>query len=432
MHQRAKGAHDKIPFGPQLDVYQPGHEFLSHSLRPVAHLEEEPKVQFGAPDSAAPYHASRLNISAMSYGALSSNGILALNIAASRGGFAHNTGEGGISPYHVRHGGDLVWQVGTGYFGCRDAAGAFDPDAFAATAAGPTVKMVEIKLNQGAKPGHGGILPAEKLTPEIAAIRGVPLGHDVVSPSYHTAFNSPRELVEWVDELRKLTRGKPVGIKLCLGRRREFLALCKAMIDADGGPDFITIDGSEGGTGAAPLELTNSVGLPLKDGLTTAHQALLATGRRSRVRLIATAKVSNGFDILHLQALGADICNAARPMMLALGCIQARKCHNNECPVGIATQDPQRGRALVVDNKAERVRRFHEATIRGYLGLIAGAGLEHPDDVDPSHLMQRKPDGQLVSLDQEFHMDSHALLIGDSDLDDSSRKDWELATTDVF
>lgn len=432
VYQRAKGAHDKIPFGTQLDVYEPGHEFLSHSLRPVAQLEEDPRVTIGNPNAAITYSASRLNISAMSYGALSSNGILALNLAASLGGFAHNTGEGGISPYHLQHGGDLVWQIGTGYFGCRDTTGRFDPEAFAATAAGPTVKMIEIKLSQGAKPGHGGILPAEKLTPEIAAIRGVPMGSDVVSPSHHTAFDSPFELIEWVRELRRLSGGKPVGFKLCVGRRREFLALCKAMLEADCTPDFITIDGSEGGTGAAPLELTNSVGLPLKDGLSTAHQALVATGLRPRVRLIAAAKVSNGFDILRLQALGADLCNAARPMMLALGCIQARKCHNNECPVGIATQDPRRGRALVVDDKAERVRRFHAATLQGYLELLAGAGLEHPEALDPAHVIQRKTNGQLVSLAEDFHMDPLALLIGDSDLDDSWRKDWELAAANRF
>ncbi len=432
IYQRAKGDHDKVPFGTQIDVYEPGHELLSHSMRPVPQLAKEPRVPFGQEGTGQVYEASRLNISAMSYGALSANAVMGLNLAAHKGGFAHNTGEGGISPYHREHGGDLVWQVGTGYFGCRDAGGHFDPGRFASTAATLTVRMVEVKLSQGAKPGHGGILPAAKLTPEIAEIRGVPLGKDVISPAYHTAFDTPRELIEWVAELRSLAGGKPVGFKICVGRRREFLALCKAMLEADATPDFITIDGSEGGTGAAPLELTNSVGLPLKDGLSLAHQALVATGLRSRLRLIATGKVSTGFDLVRMQTLGADACNAARPMMLALGCIQARKCHNNECPVGIATQDPRRGRALVVEQKADRVHRFHRATIEGYLELLAGAGLEHPDEVTPSLIMQRKADGSLVSVADEFRMEPLALLIGDSDLDDGWRKDWELASADHF
>ncbi len=432
IYQRAKGAHDKVPFGTQIDVYEPGHELLSHSMRPVPQLEEEPRVAFGDSTNGEVYEASRLNVSAMSYGALSANAVMALNLAAKKGGFAHNTGEGGISPYHREHGGDLIWQVGTGYFGCRDMVGRFDRDRFAETAATSTVKMIEVKLSQGAKPGHGGILPAAKLTPEIAEIRGVPLGHDVISPAFHTAFDTPRQLIDWVAELRELAGGKPVGFKLCAGRRREFLALCKAMLEADETPDFITIDGSEGGTGAAPLELTNSVGLPLKDGLSLAHQALIATGLRDRLRLVAAGKVSTGFDILRLQSLGADGCNAARPMMMALGCIQARKCHNNECPVGIATQDPRRGRALVVEHKADRVHRFHNATIEGYLELLAGAGLDDPEQVTPALIQQRKPDGSLMSIADEFHMDPLALLIGDSDLDDGWRKDWELASADRF
>jgi glutamate synthase domain-containing protein 2 len=432
VYQRAKGAHDKVPFGTQLDVYESGHELLSHSLRPVPPLAEEPRVRFGSATSPMSYESSRLNISAMSYGALSANAILALNLAASRGGFAHNTGEGGISEYHLRHGGDLIWQIGTGYFGCRDASGSFDPDRFADAASHPAVKMIEVKLSQGAKPGHGGILPAAKLTPEIATIRGVPLGHDVVSPAFHTAFSTPRELVEWGAELRTLAGGKPVGFKLCVGRRTELLSLCRAMLEVGDTPDFITIDGSEGGTGAAPLELTNSVGLPLRDGLVLANKALVATGLRDRTRLIAASKVSTGFDLLRLQALGADTCNAARPMMLALGCIQARKCHNNQCPVGIATQDPRRSRALVVEDKAERVRRFHQATIEGYLELLAGAGLSTPDEVGSELLMQRRGDGRLVPFSDEAHIDPLALLIGDSSLDDGWRKDWELASATSF
>ena len=432
IYQRAKGAHDKVPFGTQHDVYEAGHEFLSHSIRPVLQLEEEPPVTFGDPNGGMSYEASRLNISAMSYGALSANAILALNLAASRGDFAHNTGEGGISRHHLRNGGDLIWQIGTGYFGCRTGDGLFDPEAFVQAANLPSVKMIEIKLSQGAKPGHGGILPAAKVTQEIAETRGVPLGSDVISPSFHTAFNTPRQLIDWVDELRQLSGGKPVGFKLCLGRRREFLALCKAMIEADSTPDFITIDGSEGGTGAAPLELTNSVGLPLRDALTMANQALVATGLRPKLRVIAAGKVATGFDIVRPQALGADTCNAARPMMLALGCIQARKCHSNECPVGVATQDPRRGRPLVVEDKAERVRRFHRATISGYLELLAGAGVEHPADLNPAHLVQRQPNGELMTVAEEQHMEPLALLVGDSNLDDGWRKDWDLASADHF
>lgn len=428
IYQRAKGELDKVPFGTQRDVYEPGHELMMHAIHPAQPLDKEPRLLIGSERTSQHYEASRLNISAMSYGALSPNAIRALNLGAQRGGFAHNTGEGGLSPYHLEHGGDLIWQIGTGYFGCRDDRGHFDIERFVDLANHSNVKMIEVKLSQGAKPGHGGILPAEKLTPEIAAIRGVPIGQDVVSPPHHTAYATPAELIAWIGELRAAAKGKPVGIKLCFGRRHEFLSICKAMIEASDGPDFITIDGSEGGTGAAPLELADSVGLPLKDGLGLAHQALILTDLRRRTRLIAAGKVSTGFDLLRLQAMGADACNAARSMMIAIGCIQARRCHTNTCPVGIATQDPKRGRAIDVDRASERVRQFHHATIHSYLELLAGCGVSHPNELEPEMIQERHSDGRLRPIYDEGGLQPGALIHADNDLDPTWRRDWALAS----
>lgn len=355
VYQRAKGELDTRPFGTLFDVYRDGYEWINHSLAPKPIHEKNPRIRFGGQECLLPYDASPLNISAMSFGALSQNAILALNKGAETGGFAHNTGEGGISPYHLKHGGDLIWQIGTGYFGCRSSDGGFDQQLYVEKARLDVVKMIEIKLSQGAKPGHGGILPAVKLTQEIADIRHVPMGHDVISPPAHTAFSTPLGLLEFVARLRDLSGGKPVGFKLCIGSKREFLAICKAMLETGITPDFITVDGGEGGTGAAPIELTNSVGTPLRDGLIFVHNALRGSGLRDRIRIIASGKVTTPYHMLRLMALGADTINSARAMMFALGCIQSRQCHKDTCPTGVATQNPARYKALDVDIKAKRV-----------------------------------------------------------------------------
>ncbi len=389
VYQRAKGVTDTLPFGTEKDVYAVGYEWMNHSLQAIHPPHEPPRVVVGGPDCKQPYSAAVLNVSAMSYGSLSRNAILALNGGAKLGGFAHNTGEGGLTPHHLEPGGDIVWQIGTGYFGCRDAKGAFDPDLFAAKAAQSNVKMIEIKLSQGAKPGHGGILPAAKVTEEIAKIRAVPVGQDVLSPPAHTAFSNPLELCQFIGVLRERSLGKPIGFKLCLGKRREFFALCKAMLETKITPDFITVDGGEGGTGAAPLEFSNVMGTPLDDALVFVHNALRGCGLRDRVRIIASGRVVTGFDIAHKLAIGADLCNSARAMMFALGCIQAQKCNTNECPTGVATQDPDLTEGLVVADKAVRVKNFQKNTVRAFVELIAAAGLDHPSKLRPWHVNRR-------------------------------------------
>ncbi|MDT8440849.1 MAG: FMN-binding glutamate synthase family protein [Desulfuromonadales bacterium] len=374
VYQRSKGTLDTLPFGTRRDVYQVGYQWINHSLGlPVENLELT-RCAIGEKSCSQPYAAALLNISAMSYGALSRNAIMALNRAAQAGGFSHNTGEGGISDWHCQ-GGDLVWQIGTGYFGCRRADGTFCASTFEERAALPAVKMIEVKLSQGAKPGHGGILPAAKVSAEIARIRDVPIGQDVISPPVHSAFSTPGELLEFLARLRELAGGKPVGFKLCVGSKREFLAICKAMLESGLHPDFITVDGAEGGTGAAPLEFSNSVGMPLNDGLAFIHSALTGIGFRDRVRLIAAGKISTGFHLLEKIALGADLCNAARSMMFALGCIQALKCNTNECPTGIATQLPRLYRGLDVGDKAERVARFQKTTVAAAMELAQASGM---------------------------------------------------------
>ncbi|GAB4330149.1 MAG: FMN-binding glutamate synthase family protein [Dehalococcoidia bacterium] len=400
VYQRAKGVTDTLPFGTRADVYEPGYAWIAHSIQPAPVLEVPPRVAVGGQRCSQPYHASLLNVSAMSFGALSKNAILALNRGAALGGFAHNTGEGGISPYHLEHGGDLIWQIGTGYFGCRTLDGEFDPDRFQEKAALPAVKMIELKLSQGAKPGHGGFLPGVKVTPEIAAIRGVPVGRDVVSPAAHRAFDSPRGLLEFLDRLRTLSGGKPVGFKLCVGDEREFFAICKAIAETGLAPDFITVDGAEGGTGAAPLEFSNSVGMPLRDALKFVHAALVGIGYRDHVRIIASGRIVTGFDLAEKLALGADMANAARAMMFALGCIQALRCNRNTCPVGVATQDPRLTQGLVVPDKALRVFRYHQATVRSLLELTAAAGLRHPHELCAHHIRRRVSRNEVDILDQ--------------------------------
>ena len=389
VYQRAKGQRDTTPFGTQLDVYEIGYEWMNHSLAPVHSPEEPPRVRIGGKSCTQPYDASLLNISAMSFGSLSKNAVLALNMGAKRGGFYHNTGEGSVSPYHLQHGGDLCWQVGTGYFGCRAADGGFDPALFKDVATQPSVKMIEIKLSQGAKPGHGGILSAAKITPEIAKIRGVPLGHDVISPPSHSTFSTPTGLLLFVQQLRELSGGKPVGFKLCLGKRREFIAICKAMIETDISPDFIQVDGGEGGTGAAPLEFTDRLGAPLAESLVFVHNALVGFDLRKEIKIIASGKVATGFDMAKRIAIGADLCCAARSFMFSVGCIQALRCNANDCPTGVATQNAELIEGLDVDDKGQRVHGFHHNTVESFLHLIAASGLDGPDHLQPWHIHRR-------------------------------------------
>jgi len=430
IYQRAKGAVDSLPFGTQRDVYETGYEWINHSMAPVEPAEHEPRVWFGQGRCAKPYSASILNISGMSYGALSAAAVTALNKAAREGGFAHNTGEGGIAPAHLQ-GGDLIWQIGTGYFGARDPHGRFDAGAFAERATMDQVRMIEVKISQGAKPGHGGILPAKKITPEIAAIRGVSMGKDVNSPPAHTAFRTPIELLEFVTRLRELSGGKPVGFKLCVGKRREFLSVCKAMLETGLAPDFITVDGGEGGTGAAPFEFSNSLGTPLLEGLTFVHNALVGIGLRDQIRVIASGKVSSGFTLARTLALGADTCNAARPMMLAMGCIQARKCNTNECPVGIATQNPALTIGLVPEEKSKRVARFHRETIHAAVDLMGAAGLARPSELRPWHVMRRVSPIDVRHYGEIFEYVARGALLRDP-VPASYARAWEAADPTTF
>ena len=391
IYQRAKKQIDTIPFGTQLNVYAEGYEWITHSIAPkdFHKMEHNPRIRFGGKDCKQPYEMSVLNISAMSFGSLSKNAILALNTGAKIGGFAHNTGEGGLSPYHLQPGGDIIWQVGTGYFGARTEDGNFSDEAFKENATRPQVKMIEIKLSQGAKPGHGGILPAKKNTPEIAAIRLVKPGTTVFSPPFHSAFSTPIELLLFVKKLRTLSGGKPVGFKLCVGRKTEFLSICKAMVQLGIYPDFITIDGGEGGTGAAPPEFTNYVGMPLLDALAFVDSALRGFGIRNEMKLDASGKVLTGFHILRAMALGADVCNSARAMMMALGCIQALECNKNTCPTGVATQDPYFMKGLVIEDKKTRVANFHKNTVESFVELMGACGIDNPDMINRTHVYRR-------------------------------------------
>lgn len=390
VYQRAKQQLATLPFGTQKNVYEVGYEWINHSLAPKHLHHKDMRVTIGGPDCKQPYSASVLNISAMSFGSLSTHAVMSLNGGAKLGNFAHNTGEGGLSPYHKKPGGDIIWQIGTGYFSCRKYEdGTFSEALFAQNAKHPNVKMIEIKLSQGAKPGHGGILPAAKLTPEIAEIRGVPLGKDVLSPPAHSAFKTPRGLLEFVATLRELSGGKPIGFKLCIGKRREFLAICKAMVVTGITPDFITVDGGEGGTGAAPLEFSNYVGCPLTEALVFVHNALVGFGVRDRIRVIAAGRVTTAFDIICKIAIGADLCYSARAMMLALGCIQAVKCNTNHCPVGIATQNPNLVVGLDIEDKTKRIFNYHRNTLETVTELLGAMGLNHTEDLQPWHVMRR-------------------------------------------
>ena len=427
VYQRAKGVNDTRPFGTQFDVYRNGYEWVNHSLAPKEIIEHNPRIKFGSKACLQPYLASPLNISAMSFGALSKNAILALNKGAQLGGFAHNTGEGGLSPYHLKAGGDLIWQIGTGYFGCRDEKGDFSPNLFKEKANHPNVKMIEIKLSQGAKPGHGGILPAIKLTQEIADIRHVPMGQDVVSPPAHNAFSTPVELLTFVQLLRDLSGGKPVGFKLCIGRKEQFLAICKAMITTGITPDFITIDGGEGGTGASPIELTNSVGTPLRDGLNFVHNALIGCGLRKEIKLIVSGKALSAFHMFRLFALGADTVNSARAMMLALGCLQSRACNTDKCPTGIATQDARRYNALDVNDKSQRVYKFHQSMIHHLMEFLAVAGLQNLHEIKPHHINQRTQNSQIRHFGELYEHIAENCLLEDKTRPENWQSYWQLA-----
>jgi glutamate synthase domain-containing protein 2 len=431
VYSRAKGQLDKRPFGTELDVTATSFEWLNHSITPAEPADADLRILIGGPDCMQKYSASVYNISAMSFGALSANAIRALNRGAKLGNFAHDTGEGGLSPYHKEGGGDIIWEIGSGYFGCRTEDGDFCPDRFAAQAALPAVKMVEIKLSQGAKPGHGGVLPAAKVSREIAETRGVKQGVDCVSPAAHRAFSTPIGLLEFVAKLRQLSGGKPAGFKLCIGHPWEFLGICKAMVETGIVPDFIVIDGAEGGTGAAPLEFTDHIGMPLRDGLLFAHNALVGIGVRDRVKLGASGKIVTAFDIARTLALGADWCNAARGFMFALGCIQSQSCHTDRCPTGVATQDRHRQRALVVPDKAARVARFHRTTLRALTEVIASAGLNHPQELRPWHFSRRIAADQVQTFDRVYRFLAPGELLDGTD-DPRYRDLWPRAQATSF
>ncbi|WP_295133278.1 FMN-binding glutamate synthase family protein [uncultured Reyranella sp.] len=431
VYQRAKSSLDVRPFGTTHDVYAEGYEWMTHSISPTPVSKEPFRINIGGPDCTQPYSASIFNISAMSFGALSANAIRALNSGAKLGGFAHDTGEGGYSPYHREGGGDIIWEIGSGYFGARNADGTFSAERFAAGAANPQVKMVELKLSQGAKPGHGGVLPAPKVSEEIALTRGVPMGQDCISPSHHTAFTTPIEMMKFIAEMRRLSGGKPAGFKLCVGHEWEFLAICKAMLETGIYPDFIVVDGKEGGTGAAPLEFLDHVGKPLRQGLHIVHNALVGIGARHRVKIGAAGKIVTAFDIIRAMALGADWCNSARGFMFAVGCIQSQSCHTDRCPTGVATQDPGRQRALVVPDKMERVANFHRATLSELAELTAAAGLDHPTDFKPIHISQRVSGSEVKTFADLYPALAEGELVAGTD-NPRWRKAWDMAHADSF
>lgn len=426
IYQRAKRELNSQPFGTQFNVYAEGYEWMAHSIQPRSFdkMNKDPRVLFGGDECTQPYSASILNVSAMSYGSLSSNAVEALNGGAKLGNFAHNTGEGGISEHHLNQGGDIIWQIGTGYFGCRNDEGNFDEKLFAEKSAIPQIKMIELKISQGAKPGHGGILPASKNTPEIAAIRHVKPNTTVASPPYHTAFSSPREMVTFISHMRKLSGGKPVGFKLCIGQKQEFHAICKAMLETGCYPDFITVDGGEGGTGAAPPEFSNSVGMPLMDALAFVHDTLRGYSIRTKIKLIASGKVLTGYHILRAMALGADTCNSARAMMMALGCIQALVCNTNRCPTGVATQDKWLMAGLVVEDKKHRVANYHRDTIESAIELTAAAGLGDPHEITRGHISRRVFMNQVRSFEEIYPATPTGSLLKGEMIDMVSSDKW--------
>lgn len=431
VYRRSKGERDTEPFGTERDIYAVGYEWVQHSLSPKPVHEIEPRIKIGGKQCSKPYFASHLNTSAMSYGALSKNAIMALNKGARLGGFYHNTGEGGLSDYHLEHSGDLVWQLGTAYFGCRDNNGSFDPVRFQEKAQNAVVKMIEIKLSQGAKPAHGGILPGTKVTAEIARIRGIEIGRDCISPPAHSAFQNPKGLLLFVQQLRELSGGKPVGFKLCIGFQHEFMSICKAMLATGILPDFITIDGAEGGTGAAPVEYSDYIGMPLEYALVFAHNCLVGIGVRDEVKLIASGKVTSGFDLIAKIAIGADLCNSARGMMFSIGCIQSRKCNTNACPTGVATQDDILASALNVEDKSERCARFHKATVSSFLDILASMGLSSPQELQPHHLYRRISANASLPYDQIYPFLSTGDLLM-KDIHPFYKDFWQRASAECF
>lgn len=430
IYERAKGIHGEQAFGTERDVNEMGYEYLVHSVAPVPEPKEPPRVRIGGPDCTQPYDMSLLNVSAMSFGALSANAIRALNKGAALGGFAHDTGEGGLSPYHEENGGDLIWELGTGYFGARTKDGDFDPDEFADKAGKEQVKCVSLKLSQGAKPGVGGVLPGAKVTKEIAKIRDVPRGEKCVSPSAHRVFSTPTELIEFVARMRDLSGGKPAGFKLCVGSRVEVLAICKAILEVGTAPDFIIVDGSEGGTGAAPLEFEDHVGMPLTQGLMLVHNALVGTGLRDRIRIGASGKVAASNDIVKRLIQGADYTNAARAMMMAVGCIQAQMCNTDKCPVGVATQNRRRARALDVGDKSQRVQRFQEATVAEATKLMAAMGVQHPSQLRPWMLRRNVSQTQTASYAELFEWLEPGQLLAEPP--QTWADDWRTASAHTF
>lgn len=432
IYQRAKNVEDKRPFGTKVSVYGAGYQWLTHSIRPKKIENSDFRVLIGGPECKQPYSASIYNISAMSFGSLSANAIQALNTGAKIGGFAHDTGEGGVSRYHREGGGDLIYEIGTGYFGCRTLDGVFDPEKFKETANQDQVKMIEIKLSQGAKPGQGGMLPAAKITEEIAEARGIPMDVDCLSPAGHSAFSTPIEMMHFIAQLRELSNGKPVGFKLCVGHRREFMCIVKAMLETGITPDFIVVDGKEGGTGAAPLEFANHMGMPLVEGLTFVHNTLRGAGLRDKIKIGASGKLIHAFDIAKALALGADWANSARGFMFSIGCIQAQACHTNHCPTGVATQDASRQRALVVPDKATRVASFHKNTLKALGDMSGSAGLDHPSQFLPWHLMMRENDRDMVTGEEVYPYLPEGFLLREEEDEFGYLKRWKRADSAAF
>ena len=431
VYQRAKGVMDVVPFGSQQDVYSVDYEWINHSMAPTHVDSHDFRVVIGA-GSAQPYSASVFNISAMSFGALSANAVRALNEGARRGGFYHDTGEGSISPYHREKGGDLVWEIGSGYFGCRDEEGRFSEARFVENARSPQVKMIELKLSQGAKPGHGGVLPAAKVSAEISATRGVPMGHDCVSPAKHSAFSTPVELLQFIARLRELSGGKPTGFKLAIGHPWEWFGIAKAMQETGLLPDFIVVDGAEGGTGAAPAEFIDHVGVPMHEALLLVHNTLVGLNLRDKVRLGAAGKIISAFDIARTMAMGADWCNAARGFMFALGCIQSQSCHNDRCPTGVATQDPKRWKHLDVPDKSVRVQQFHDNTLKALRDMLCAAGLDHPQQLGPEHILRRVSPIEVRSLASLYRFLEPGELLDRVPAHAVFRDFWADARSDVF
>ncbi len=433
VYSRAKKVSDVVAFGTLGNVYGESYEWINHSLAPVKIADPDFRIRIGGPECKQPYDASVFNVSAMSFGALSAAAVRSLSSGAALGGFYVDTGEGSVSPYHLEGGGDLVWELGTGYFGCRTEQGGFDAEKFRVTAANPQIRMIEIKLSQGAKPGKGGVLPGAKVSPEIAATRGVPVGVDCISPASHSAFSTPIGLLEFVQQLRELSGGKPVGFKLCIGHPWEWFAIVKAMVSSQILPDFIVVDGAEGGTGAAPAEFIDHVGVPMHEGLLLVHNTLVGAGLRTQIRLGAAGRITSAFEMAKTMALGADWCNGARSFMLSLGCIQSLSCHTDHCPTGVATQDPRRWKHLDVTDKSQRVFNYHQATVHALAELLSAAGLSHPQELGPEHVLRRISPTEVRAFDRIYNFIAPGSLLGDNLPEhDVLTSFWQQASADSF